>query len=117
MKDNGRFAKTRPSMFTAVDADQWLFPFQADLDQAHIILLLEWSQSQDCTEDSSRFHANEHRRVHPAGNRLTRRRDDIQIHSVLIDLSQQGRSRNGERKGLGRLAFTWNGFGSFTHSH
>src|SRR6266496_6011418 len=107
MEDNCGLAKTGPGMLASIDADQMIFSFQALLDQAHIVLLLEWSQRQDSAEDSSRFDANEHRRMHTAGNRRPIGSDDIQIHCVLIDLGQQGRSRNGERKRGGRLAFTW----------
>src|SRR5437868_6314400 len=102
MEDNGRLAKTGPGMLASIDADQVLFSFQADLDQAHVILFLEWPQGQDRTEDRCRFDTDEYCSMHTASYRLTGGSDDIQVHRVLIDLGQQGRSRNGERKGLGR---------------
>lgn len=55
--------------------------------------------------------------MHTAGNGLARGSHDVQVHRVLIDLGQQGRRRNGEYKGLGRLAGTWNRFGPFTHGY
>src|SRR6266487_5217302 len=117
VKDNGGLTKTGPAMLTASDTDQVIFPLHTDLYQAHIVFFLEWPQSQDCTKDGPRFDTDERCRMHTARHRLTRRSDNIQVHRVLIDLSEQGRSRNGERKRGGRLAFTWNGFGPFAHGH
>ena len=88
-------------MLTAIDTDQLLFSFQADLDQAHIVLFLEWPQSQHCPEDGRCFDTDEYRRMDTAGNRYPIWSDDIQVHRVLIDLSKQSRCRNGKDKGLG----------------
>src|SRR5256885_10219139 len=84
MKDNGRLAKTRPGMLTAIDTDQLLFSFQADLDQAHIVLFLEWPQSQDRAKDRCRFDTDEHCCMHTAGHCFTRRSDDVQVHRMFI---------------------------------
>lgn len=51
MEDNGGLAKTGPGMLTSSVADQMIFPLHADLDQAHVILFLEWPQGQDSAED------------------------------------------------------------------
>src|SRR5439155_18190748 len=45
MEDDRRLSKTGPGMLTSSDANQVIFPFQAELDQAHIVLFLERSQS------------------------------------------------------------------------
>src|SRR5207248_4413896 len=37
MKDNSRFAKARPGMLTAIDANQVIFPLHTNFDQAHIV--------------------------------------------------------------------------------
>ena len=95
-------------MLAPIDSDHVIFPFQALLDQAHIVLLFEWPQRQNRAEDGRCFDTDEHRRMHTTGNCLTRGSDDVQVHRVLIDLGQQGRRWNGEHKGLGRLSFTWN---------
>src|SRR5205823_7968914 len=117
MEDNGRLAKTRPAMLTAIDADQVIFPLHADLDQAHIVLLFEWPQGQDRAEDRGCFDTDEHRRMHPAGYRRSIRSNDIEVHRMLIDLGQQCWSRNGEHKGLGRGAWPGHRFRSFAHRH
>src|SRR5438105_14192438 len=98
MEDNGGLAKTGPGMLTSIDSDQVIFPFHADLDQAHVILFLEWPQGQDRAEDRCCFDTDEHRRMHTASNRLTRGSDHVQVHRVLIDLGKEGWRGNGEHK-------------------
>ena len=55
--------------------------------------------------------------MHPFGHRNAIGRDDIQFERVLIDLSEQGRSRNGECKGLGGLTCMRDGFGSLAQGY
>src|SRR5947208_89726 len=87
MKDNGRLAKTRPRMLTAIDADQVIFPLHADLHQAHVVLFFEWPQGQNRAEDCGCFDTDEHCRMYPAGDRLARRSHDIQVHRMFIEPS------------------------------
>src|SRR6266581_7524346 len=87
MKDNGRLAKTGPGMLTSIDANQMVFSLHTDLDQAHVVFLLEWPQGQYRAEDGCRFDTDEYRRMHTAGYRLARGGDDIQVHRVLIEPS------------------------------
>jgi hypothetical protein len=103
-------------MLTSIDAGQMLFPFHADLHQAHIVLL-EWPQGQDRAEDRCRFDTDEHRRMHTASHGRSIRGDDVQVHRMLIDLGEESRSRNGEHEGLGRLARPRHRFGPFAHRH
>src|SRR5437879_13177104 len=107
MENHRWLTKTGPGMLTSIDTNQMIFPFHAELDQAHIVLFLEWSQSQHRAEDGRCFDTDEHCRMHTAGHRLTRRSDHVEVHRVLIDLGEQSRSWNGDQKRPRRAAFPW----------
>ncbi len=98
MENNRRLAKTRPGMLTSSQADQLIFPFQAELDQAHVILLLERAERQNGSENRCGFDAHQDRRMHPLRHSNAIRCDDLQFERVLIDLGEQRRGRNGEHK-------------------
>src|SRR5256885_11870888 len=83
MKDDGGFARAWPAMLASGEADQVLFRLQGLLDEAHIILLLEWPQRQDRTEDGCRFDTHQHRRMDTAGHRRPIGGHDVQLHRVL----------------------------------
>src|SRR5438132_7264914 len=117
MEDNGWLAVTGPGMLASSQADQMLFRLQRLLDQAHIILLLEWAEGEDRSENRCRFDAHQHRRMHTAGYRYPIGSDDVQVQRMLIDLGQQRRSWNGEHKGLDRLAWACNRCGPFEDGH
>ena len=63
MEDDRWLSKTGPGMLTSIDANHMIFPFQAHLDQAHIVLFLEWPQRQSRTEDGRCFDTDKHRKT------------------------------------------------------
>src|SRR6266571_7863280 len=48
MEDDGRFAITGPGMFTSSEADEAIFWLQCLLHQAHVVLLLERAEGENC---------------------------------------------------------------------
>ncbi|GHO58477.1 hypothetical protein KSB_69520 [Ktedonobacter robiniae] len=66
-------------MLASSQADQGIFPFQAELDQAHVILLLECAKRQNSSENRGGFDAHEDRRVDSLGHSYAIRRDHVQF--------------------------------------
>ena len=55
--------------------------------------------------------------MHTLGDGKAIGRDDVQFKRVLINLGEQGRRRNGERKRVGGFAHARERCGPFAHRH
>jgi hypothetical protein len=97
--------------------DQFILLFEGELHQTYIVLLLEWPQGQHRRENGRRLHTDENSGVDALRHRNAIGSGDIQFERVLIDLRDERRGGNGERKRFSRLTRTGNGPGPFAHGN
>src|SRR6266566_5230174 len=105
MKNDGRFAGTRPAMMAFVERSEPVLWLQAHLDQPHVVLFAQTIERQHRPQNGCRFDTDQNRSVNALSDDGSVRRNNEEIHGMFVYLADQRWRSNGKDKRFWRHAF------------
>src|SRR5579859_7655659 len=105
MKNDGRFAGTRPAMAAFVEGSPPVLWLQAHLDQPHVVIFFEAVEGQHRSQDGCCFDTDEDSSMYPLGDHGPVGCDDEKIHRMLVYLADECWGSDRKHKRFWRHAF------------